>query len=67
MNDANTYWTLEDLKTIASESGNDNPSIFLLSEKDECTDDAFSPIDIFLDDGGDVIIKFDEGFYVGFK
>ncbi len=61
------YWTLSDIKAVASQSGNDNPGIFLLSEEDEDTEDAFAPTDIFVDDAGDIIIKFDEGFFVGFK
>lgn len=61
------YWTLDDLRAIALKSGNDNPGIFLLPESNEDTDDAFAPTDIFVDDIGDIIIKFDEGFLVGFK
>ena len=66
-NKMSQYWTLDDLRAIALKSGNNNPGIFLLSESDKDAEDAFAPTDIFIDDDGDIIIKFDEGFLVGFK
>lgn len=58
-----TVYTLDDLKNLASAySGNDNPSIFLLSDMKRCdqTDEAFCPTNVFIDDNGDIIIQVDE-------
>ena len=50
-------YTLEDLKSLTSYSGNDNPMIFVLD--DNCNDNkqALEPTCIFIDDDGDIIIQ----------
>lgn len=58
----NEYWTLDDLRVVASDSGNDNPGVFLLSDrktKDQASE-AFGPTNIFIDEYGDIIIQFNE-------
>lgn len=56
-------YTLDDLKSLCKKySGNDNPSIFILSDmkRDTQTDEAFAPTNVFIDDAGDIIIQVDE-------
>ena len=54
-------YTLDDLKEIARESGNDNPSIFILSDMKTIknSEEAFSPTNINIDKNGDIIIMVD--------
>lgn len=55
-------YTLEDLKEIARESGNDNPSIFILSDMKTIknSEEAFPPTNINVDENGDIVIMVDE-------
>ena len=56
-------YKLSDIKTLAKiYSGNNNPGIFLLSDRKQCdkSDEAFEPSNIFIDDDGDIIIQFNE-------
>ena len=60
----NKYQTLDDLKEKALENGNENPGIFILSNKktEEQNEDSFPPSDVFIDFEGDIIIKFNEKY-----
>lgn len=55
-------YTLDDLKEIARESGNDNPSIFILSDMKTIknSEEAFAPTSVNVDENGDIIIMVDE-------
>lgn len=50
-------YTLEDLKNLASNSGNDNPMIFILDDDCNDSEQALEPTCIFVDDDGDIIIQ----------
>ncbi len=51
-------YTLEDLKSlVVNYSGNDNPTIFVLDDNCDDSEQAFKPTCIFIDDDGDIIIQ----------
>ena len=54
--------TLNDLKEMAKDSGNENPCIFLLSDMKtkEQADESWCPTNIFIDDSGSIVIQFNE-------
>ena len=54
----NSEYKLRDIiKLTWAYSGNDNPNIFVLSDKIDDSSKAISPTCIFIDDDGDVIIQ----------
>jgi len=55
-------YSLEDLKELVKNSGNNNPNIFIMSDMKtkEQTHEAFPPTNIFIDFEGDIIIQIDE-------
>lgn len=55
-----SYTTLHTLKQLSKAySGNENPGIFLLSDRIDDSSYGFEPSCIFIDDNGDIIIQFD--------
>lgn len=50
--------TLNDIKSLVKAySGNENPSVWILTDKDDNTENAIKPTCIFIDKDGDIIIQ----------
>lgn len=50
--------TLHNLKQLSKAySGNDNPGIFVLTDKHDDSSKAIEPTCVFIDDDGDIIIQ----------
>lgn len=50
--------TLNDLKKLTrAYSGNENPSIWVMNDENDNTEDAIVPSCVFIDDDGDIIIQ----------
>ena len=52
---------LHNLKQLATAySGNDNPGVFVLTDKHDDSSKAIDPTCVFIDDDGDIIIQVDK-------